>query len=315
MSQETRRRIFLGPRQLEDIQVLDEVFNAPILINKYNLPKMDFRGIFFSTMIQCGVEEFAMISTDMMRDTPGFNSDFLSSRINFDSKLIKQYFNIYGKIYPLFEQYRENKNLERKDILEIHTTQMFLTDLLFGMKTNLGSVSIPPKPDPDLERLKIFLEPELFYPIRNLMLLIENDNLKLPIPTQSILHQDVQKYEEIINSGFFSKYVRSHQNLENNAISKPRALTQIRKDAKILRNQFSKYIDLKGMVINSLNMVPPTAEFFGGKICGNVAEKLLKIIEPICKNNISNNRRLVTYQFTPITEDVLKDRFFPHRKL
>ena len=310
MIESYRRRIFLSPCHLEAIQVYNEVVNLPLLVEEYKLPEMDFRNIFFSTMIQCGVEEFVMISSNPKRDTPNFDSDFLSSRIIFDRKLSTQYFKIFDKINPLFIGHHENEKLEKADRNEAHSARSFITDLLFGMKTNLGSVNITLYPYPDLMRLNTFLEPELYYPIKNLMSLIEKDNLKLPLPTKSILHKDILKYEEIIESSLFSKYVLAHQNFERNSLPKYRALTQIRKDAKNLQNRFSKYINLKEILINSLNVIPPSVELFGGKIYGSVAEKLLKIMEPIFKDNISNNRRFINYQFTPITEDVLKKRLF-----
>jgi hypothetical protein len=308
MSELDRRRIFLGPHHLEQIRIFHKFVNLPIFQNKDNPSTVDFRGIFFSTMIQCGVEEFVLTSINKEQDTPKFNSDFLSSRIIFDSKLDHQWAITYTQFRSLFGEYHEDENLDEKNKNELHAAEMFLTDLLLGMKTNLGTVNIPFYPNLNLERLQTFLAPELYYPIKNLKSLIENDNLNLPLPTESILHQNIRKYEEIINSGFFSKYVQSHQDFENNTIPKSRALTQIRKTAINLQNQFSNHVSLKKMGINSLRIVPIGAEIFGGKICGNVAEGLLKIFEPICKDNLLNDRRLVTYQFSPITEDILKNR-------
>jgi hypothetical protein len=314
MTDKHRRRIFLGPHHLSAIETLDEVLNLPVLTKECKLPKMDFVGIFFSTMIQCGVEEFVLISPNVLSKRYCLNSDFLSNRITFDSDLTNKYYRIYDKILPLFKEYCENENLEKENKSQLNTTQMFLTDLLFGMKTNLSSTTTFVSPYPDLTKLKSMLAPELYYPIRNLIMSIEEDDLKLPLPSKSILHDNIQKYEEIIDSNIFSNYAISHQNLQNNSISKSKTITQICKDAKILRTQFACYIDLKRLAINSLNVIPSGVELFGGKIYGTVAEGLFKLFEPTFKDYISNNRRLVTYQFAPIAHDVVSERIFEHIK-
>lgn len=308
MSDKSRRRIFLSPWHLEQIQCYNELFNHPLLIKDSNLQKMDFRGIFFSTMIQCGIEEFVMINCNPSRDLPQCNSEFLSKRIIFDCDLCKKYLQIQENLWPLFEEYFVRAQIEGTSDTKVHVARNFLTDMLFAMKTNLGSVAIT-SPTPDIERLKTTLNPELFYPLRNLILSIENDDLELPLPTQSISSQNVQRYEEIIDSEIFSNYAISHQNFQNSSITKPNAFAQIRKNATKIEKQFGHYVNLKNMAINSLHLIPTGVELFGGKIYGTVTEQLLKIIEPIFKDTLTNNRRIVTYKLSPITEDLLNTRF------
>lgn len=314
MIEEKRRRVFLGPHHVAQIEVIDEILNAPPLIENSNLQKLEFSSIFFSTMIQCGIEEFVIVTDQYPKVKKNLNSVFLSDRIVFDKNLYRKYFQMYEKILPLFSEYEENENFKKNDKSNVYATKMQLTDLLFQMKTNLGSVSVGMSPRPDLEGLKGILKPELYYPVRNLISSIENDNLKLPIPTQSILQSNIEKYEEIINSDIFTHYSTSHQNFQNQTLIKSKALTQIAKDAKKLQIRFSRYIDLKEFAISSFNKIPIGAEFFGGKIGGTIAESLLKLVEPIYKNHLLNNRRQVIYEFSPITNDIFNERIFKRLK-
>ena len=68
------------------------------------------------------------------------------------------------------------------------------------------------------------------------------------------------------------------------------------------------------MAINSLHLIPTGVELFGGKIYVTVTEQLLKIVEPIFKDTLTNNRRIVTYKLSPITEDLLITRFLKNVK-
>jgi hypothetical protein len=314
MIEENRRRAFLGPHHVAQLRVIEEILNAPPIIENCNVPKLDFSGIFFSTMIQCGVEEFVVVTDQYPQVKHDLNSEFLSERVAFDKNLYKTYFQIYGKVLPLFAEYEEDEKLGKNDKSELHSAKMLITDLLFQMKTNLGSVSVGMSPRPDLERLKVILKPEMYYPIRNLIYSIENDKLNLPIPTQSILQSNIEKYEKIIHSDIFVKYSKSHQNFQNQTVPKSKALSQICKEANKLQIRFAKYIDLKEFVISSFNKIPIGAEFFGGKIGGTVAEGVLKLFEPIYKNHLSNNQRQVIYEFSPITNEIFDERIFKRLK-
>jgi hypothetical protein len=314
MSEGGRRRIFLGPAQMGHLQGIDDVLNNPKIMEYLELPKIDLSGIFFSTMIQCGVEEFVLVSNSYREVLGDLNSDFLSNRVVFDKNLFETYLGIHCKVLYQFAEYEEDESLDEKDKSELFKTETFLADLLFQMKTNLGSASIFKGGPPDLKRLKTILSPEMYYPLQNLFSSYETDNLRLPLPTQSILHQNIKNYEKIIDSDIFSKYSLAHQNLQNNKLPKSTALKQICYNANKLQIRFQRYLSLKELAISSFNKIPIGAELFGGKIGGLAAEGLLKLFEPLYKNGLSNNQRHIRYEFSEISKDIIKERIFTRVK-
>jgi hypothetical protein len=310
VKEEYRRRIFISPYQLRALDMLSDVVNIPPIIESLNIQKMDFQKIFFSTMFQCGVEELALICPYENQKNFKIESEFLSNRISFDSDLYHKYGLLLHKVRPLFEEYFENEDLQKADQENIFKTEVILTDLLFEMQTNLSSVSILPWSKPDLEKLRVTLEPEKYYPIRNLLSMIENDNLNLPLPTQSILSKDVKKFEKIIESNIFLKYAETHQELENKKIEKSSALSQITEKGKMLQTRFERHINLKEFGITTLNLAPSCVELIFGKIPGVIAENAIKLLDPIISRYVSDNQRLVTYEFSPISKEILTERLF-----
>lgn len=315
MEEKNRRRIFISPYQLGPLEMLSDLVNLPPVIEEFNIPKMDFQGIFFSTMFQCGVEEIALICPDNRHKNYNIGSDFLRNRIAFDSQVSKKYELLLLKVKPLFKEYYEDEKLQQNDKGNIFKAEVLLTDLLFEMQTNLSSVFISPYSKPDLKRLQVTLQPELYYPLKNLILLIESDNLNLPLPTESVLRNDVKKYEKIIESDIFSKYAATHQKLKNKQIEKSKALSQIIKNGELLQTRFNRYINLKELGITTLNMTPKCIDLFFGKIAGAATENALKLFDPIVSRFLSDNQRLVTYHFSPIAQEILNDRLFDKKIL
>lgn len=305
----SRRHIFLGPHHFECLMTLDEVINHPAILKKLQKPKIDFQGIFFSTMIQCGVEDIYFVCD--IDERFNLKSEFLSNRIIFDSDLTLKYHRILAKVNSLFNDFSQSEKLEKDQSHEMHNARMLLTDLLFEMKTNFGTVSIFNKqPYPDMTKLDLVLDSELYYPLTQLFSLIENDKLSLPIPTRSILPENVKKYEEIIDSDLFIKYSSSHYALQKNTIGKQTAINRIEKNAKRLQNKYSDLLNVQEFVIKTLDTIPIGAEILGGNIYGKIAEGVVKLIESIYQKQGMKDKRLTTYEFTPISYEILERRFF-----
>lgn len=313
MKEGYRRRIFISPYQLKALDWLSDVVNIQPIIESLHVPIMDFQKIFYSTMFQCGVEELKLICPAENQKNFETESDFLRDRIRFDSGLNHKYELLLRKVRPIFEEYFEDENLRMSEQENIFKTEVILTDLLFEMQTNLSSVSILPWLKPDLESLRKTLEPEKYYPIKNLFSMIENDNLNLPLPSQSILSTEVKKFEMIIESDIFQSYTISHKNLENKKIEKSKALFQIKEKGKMLQTRFERNINIKEFGVNTLNLAPPFIEVLLGKIPGVAAESILKLFDPILSRSVTDNQRLVTYEFSQRSKEILNDRLFDQR--
>lgn len=313
MISENPRSLFISPPQLGFLYALTDVMNSPPVI-EFHKTKINFPSIFFSTMIQSGVEKFTIVGGQDYFDNiePSIRSEFIANRIINSPNDYVEFIKIFNKIKSIFEKNLEIENISQDNKFEIFATEAFLTDLFYGMKKNLCIVSVTLDSYPNMNKLKSIISPELYYPLNNLLSSFENQNLNSPIPTKSILHQNIRDYENIITSDIFQEYVDSHKKLEQFEYSKPEAVKQIAIKANSLKNKFSNLISLKHLTITTIDNTPRVAELLGGKICGEIADYSIKIFGPILNNYLTGNRRMIIYQFSPVSKEIFDNRIMKH---
>jgi hypothetical protein len=317
MAVKNRRRVFISPSQYGALGVYGKVINFPPILKALNQSQLNFSGIFFSTMIQSGIEEFEILPSYGYHDELKqfiFNSEFLSDRVVENSKDEESYAKILEKFDILFDEHTIKKELNDDEKANILFTKSYITDLLFAMKKDLNLVSLALTPRSDLTKLDPIIDPELLFPLKNFLSLIECENLRLPLPATSIQHVDVKIFEDIITSDVFSDYVSSHRNLENKKNVKTKAFFQIAKNAKLVKKTFTNYVDLKDLSVNTMEITPKIVDVFGGKIWSLVADSTMRLIKSTFVKYGSMDKRLIIYDYSPYSKEILHNRVFQYIK-
>lgn len=296
-----KRKVFIGLGQVGALDALSTIMNLPLILEE--LPPIDVEGLFYSSMIQAGAEQFVVLDVASLSTK---YSEFLSKRISFRS--LKSYEKVYKVVHAVFQSYLPKGYERDPEFSNIWTMESFLCDLLLSLEEKLDMAYINAIPDP--AKVEGILSPELFYPIQNLINAFDPESVKLPLPRSSILSTNVRIFQEIITGDLFSQYSLMHQELANARASKKKAIFNIVEFGDRLSRKYERLLYLKQLTISLLPVTAKLIDVVFGKLPGTLAEYSGKLLS----NWLKDERRIVLYDFHPTFDEIVTKRLLAFRK-
>lgn len=288
-----KRKVLVGPFQFGALNALNDVVNLPPILEHF--PKMDVENLFFSCMIQSGVEEF-----EISQDCPVKESKFLSERISFTPQ--KAYIKSHEIIRKIFTHHLPD-NYERDETYSIiWRLESFLSDLFLSLERRTSMVCI--LPIPDLARADRLIPPELFYSFQNLLNAFDSENATLPLPRSSISSKNVKIFQGIIASDLFSQYTLTHKELDHNKLPEKKAILDITKAGRALFRNYKRPLYLKNLTISLLPVTAKMIDIIFGRLPGILSEYAVNRLN----NWLKNDRRIVLYHFGPMFHEISSRR-------
>jgi len=280
-----KRSVIISPYQYGYFSGVEHVFNEFV-------PTVNLKRIFFSTMIQGGIQEF-LLQDDQNK------VNFLSNHIKqFSSEHYEEVGRVLNDLFRYFlpEGYENDKKYK-----EVVLYKQYLYELISSMKMNKSFVLM--SESPKLEYIKNLIPPDLFIPIENLVCRFESDTPQLPLPSQSIPHKDISIFYDLINSELFSEYAQNHNELENTNSS----ITKLVESGSNFYKKYIEYLELKKLSISLLEISPNLIDTFFGKIPGHIADFFARLFT----DQLNLQKRVIVYHFHPtikylINEELLK---------
>lgn len=291
----SKRRVIIGPGQSGPLWAFNTILNLPPILEKN--PNIDFESLFYSSMIQSGVEQFEVI---LVQCYPIRKSEFLDKRISFIPKKI--YLKQCEIVDKAFENYLPEDDETDEKYLPVWQLKSFLSDLFLSIRRKVSMVCFTPIPD--LTKVEKLIPAELFYPIQHLIAAFDCENVKLPLPQKTIKTSDVKRFQDIISSDLFSQYTSAHGELEDSKLTKKKAILNITKVGQALFQKNRALLYLKDLTISLLPITPKVIDTVFGKLPGILAEYSGKILN----NLLKDERRIVLYLFFPMFENILFQR-------
>lgn len=285
------RIVSLNIFQLGAIAGMAEVLNN----NKFfgSLPELDLQFIVYSSLIQSGAERI-QLNQDYVHKVSG-SPPPLKRTLPFP---LIEYFNLFNKVqYPFKSLLPKNYDKDER-YSEVGCLEYFITDLLFALRYSAAPVTVLPLPS--IIKLQEILPTELFISIKSLLSSVDSSTRDVQLPIATISETNVRRFEEVIESDLFDKYISSHKNLEILSVSESKAINEtidtgnelLRKNTDLLRTNNAK-----------ISLLPITEKFFKYNF-SQLLEYTSKSWAKVATNNFNKNRRIVVYQLNPILDDV-----------
>jgi len=275
----------------------DQAYLISILNNTFNA---EFENIFYSSMIQNGVKEFEILQYSDIHSDLIKKPKFISDRISLTSNK-----NVYKTNKIIDETFRNNillgnKKFNNLDILlNVLNIRTFLENLFLALERNTSIVYIPKMPN--LILAKDLIAPKFFYNLQLLYNSFDLEEAKLPLPKTSVNLENVNIFQDIIQSDLFDDYVSTHIELENNKLVKRKAIQHLIKRGNILYQKYIKSLSLKNIKIALLTITPEIINTIFGKLPGRLAEYSANLLD----KRLKEDKRIVLYHFNPIFQDIL----------
>ena len=266
--------------------VMDEVgdlMKHPVFLDIAS--PVDLESVIYSSLIQCGAERFELPYFEEQKPP---DSEFLKARIKNiperePSNARRQIREMFAEILP--------ENWWRDDkYAKVWRIQWFLDELLLCAERKISLASRYPVPD--VGGLEELMPPELLIPIRNLWTTLEPYPASLPLPKAQVSHNNIRRFEQVIESDLFAAYSARHYDLEDANIPERVALEGVtEKGGQMLRSN----VDLLALKKLTVSLLPVTARvietMFGG-VSGILSNYLATLLTDI----MDQERRVVIYQ-------------------
>lgn len=290
-----KRKATIGPYQLGALDALNTIVNWPLILER--VPKMDAEALFYSCMIQSGVEEFEIFAGQARLVG---ESNFLSKRTSLISDEV--YHKGTEMVTKTFESYLPDGYRTDEKYSSIWTLQSLLTDLFVSLERKTSMVCILPMPD--LAETEGLIPPELFYPLENLLHSFDSENATLPLPRSSISSENVRDFQDIITSDLFSQYCSTHKQLDDNRFTREKAILDTAKAGRALFQKHKKLLYLKNLTISLLPVTARIIDVIFGKLPGILAEYSTNLVSTW----LEDERRITLYHFHPMFERIILKR-------
>ncbi|MDA2933333.1 hypothetical protein MYX82_03210 [Acidobacteria bacterium AH-259-D05] len=262
-----------------------------------NESALDTATLFYASIFQAGLNEVVLFGQD--RDKEGFPSTkFVESRV---SKLPQTHYAKYHMpLDSLFKSMLPDDYEDKKEYDSIPRLKNFISDLLLAMDIRAGLIQC--LPTPDLNRLEAVLPEELFVPIRNLLLTFEQESLDLPIPRMSVRTDEVERFQEIIESDLFSEYNAAQIGIDRVQLPRPQAITEIGRTGRNLFKANAGLLGLRKATLWLLEVTPKLVDGFFGKLPG----VLSGLGSDLGKRLLEQEHRVVVYKGDLFLFDLLR---------
>jgi hypothetical protein len=275
---------YLSPFHLGALEAISHVLEKTAEISKQQVTNSN--AIFYATAFQSGIDE--LLIHDKFRDDLISNSEFIASRTtpfsntrsNAHSDIINATFSAY-----LPDDWRNSIKFH-----SVSSTTIFINDLIDAMSAGSCLISTGRL---HLIEIRELLPDELFVPLSNLLLTLTTVQTPSPIPQNVISTDDIRKFDDIISSDLFGKYVNSQSALDNSEVPIDKALPVIVSTGRMLFSQNRSLLALRNASVNILQVTPKLVDAVFGKLPGALAEVAAKLGISF----LEDRRRLVIYDF------------------
>lgn len=303
----SERIVYLSAYHLGALAGFGARINGPEML-KHREP-INVDAIVYSTMIQCGVEKFEIPIHVRPRHRVKPNStrpNFLKARIQYfyDKKVIKSQIAVSDAFSRFLPQNYHN-NPEFSNIVNLEN---FIQDLVYAAERKTSCMTLFPVPK--IDKLENHLPPEILFPVKNLLNSFETLNPSLPYPKLSVKSSDINKFEQLINSDLFSRYVFQHGKLEQSSIPTKNALMQVVDSGKGMLQSNLDFLQVREMTISVLPITAQLIDVVFGKLPGTLADYLANLLMGL----LQSEKRIVVYQLNSIFEDLVRTYITPYEK-
>lgn len=240
--------------------------------------------VVYHALIQAGVHSIRRI--DGTR--PGLPALVGNERITaYDGT---EYYNLLQSIQETLQkhavsgQYLEERN---KQI----TLSLFLTDLIYSLKTDSAMITVLPLPK--VETYYGLISPHVLSAIGNLLPGLVPTEVLTPIPQLSVKASEVEVFEELLGSQIFSAYSTAHSGLEDGRESDVAILDDVSLKAKSVWRCFSNTVDLKRLALTLL----PITKTLADKVLTGLPNTLAGILADTLTKAAQQEKRIVIYDY------------------
>lgn len=257
-------------------------------------PGTDLEGIFYATAFQAGVDEFIVPE---FKDKPIATSDFISNRTKYlsrersnkHSKLVRATFSAYlPDAWELNDEYSS-----------VWSLNAFVVEILDAMSE--GASVLSPWGIPDIAEAEALLPSELAIPLSNLLSSVSDLQTPSPIQQKALPTEDVRRFNKIISSDLFLKYVSAQAALDDSERPLEKAIPVVISTGRQLFSQNKQLLALQRTGIGVLQVTPKIVDAAFGKLPGAIAEVAAKL----GINLMDSRRRLVIYDFRTSVQSIL----------
>jgi len=290
-----KRKVLISPYQLGGLHGVQKANDDFYQIIGSKPP--DIQGLFYSAMLQGGIEKFVFPDIDesvIMLDKSSFlkkRSSFMDDDVYDEAKDMVDY--LFLHFIPHLE---EHEDIQK----QLRILRNFLVELFYSMKKQTSMACV--LGIPDLEKLQPILPFDLYFLLRNLFQKFDTTSPALPVLRTSINMSDVDCFIDIIHSDIFAKYISAHSELECSNIPEQSALRNITEVGKSLNGSYKIHTQLKMLTIKILPVTAKIIDAVFGKLPGVIADYSVNSVS----NLISTKKRIVVYDFFPIVKEAIR---------
>jgi hypothetical protein len=282
----------IGPFQLSVLNGAAEALKIAETVT--HQPSADLEGIFYATAFQAGVDEFIVPE---FKDKPIATSDFLANRTKYlSSERSKKHSNL---VRAAFSAYLPDAWARNDEYSPIWSLSAFVVEILDAMSE--GASVLSPWGIPDMAEAEALLPSELAIPLSNLLSSVSNLQAPSPIQQKALPTEDVRRFNEIISSDLFLKYVSAQSALDDSERPLEKALSVVVSTSRQVFSHNKQLLALRRTGIGVLQVTPKIVDAAFGKLPGALDEVAAKL----GFNLMESRRRLVIYDFRYSVQNVL----------
>lgn len=240
--------------------------------------------VIYHSLIQAGVHSIRCIDGASLVQPDLIAKDRIK---NCDGE---EFFNLLKSINEMLEKHAVNGK-QSTEQSKLFILGLFLTDLIYSLKTDAAMVEVLPLPK--VESYNGLVSPHMLSVIGNLLPSVTPVDVLTPIPQLSLKANEVELFEELIESHIFSTYSNAHGNLEHVHQTDVAILADVSMKAKSVWQRFSNTVDLKQLTLSLMpitkNLADKVLTGLPGAIAGLLADVLTKAAQ--------QEKRIVIYDY------------------
>jgi hypothetical protein len=290
----TRRTALVGPFQVVRVDAVNDAANVEPFLE--NLPRLNVPELWYSSVIQAGVEKLELFST--IGETP-IKSSILQKRITWhDSPEFTEKFFIVEHAFRNHFGVKPESDLDKS----LSKLKNFIVELLLATHRKQSLVYFDQIPD--TKALEKILPIDLLLPFRNLFLTLQENSPKLASVKGTLAIQDITIFEEIIAGKAFFEYEQSQRDLDDGQIPVSAAIKTVENLSHRLVSSSPLLLKTKRVAISLLPLSSKIIDTVFGKLPGSLAEFFTSLLTKW----LQDNQRLIIYQFDDLLKLTMESR-------
>ncbi len=314
----TKNTVTVGPNQLRAVQMVEQCLSADpsqavcgpigmsakdainILSNKPIQKTKDepnnIDKLIYASMLQAGVNLFRI---PKIEDQISTQSQYFKNHIEYYTD--DEYQVILNEVRKNLLKFIPEYDFENGAWSTVNDVESFIIELLLATNhgTNIVFLTAPPTQKAVSECFPV----EFSVIFNNFLSAFHQDTLQLPASQFFISIENVQQFNEILNSDLFSQYSEAQNEISVIETSESTAIANLAKKSTAL---IKKYVDLaspKETVVSILEVTPKVINHIFGEITGDIVELLSKPL----KNALNSKRRIVVYDLSSILFNIVHE--------